>query len=54
MKLITVVILLIVWETINKTKITYFSQNLSIDTVIFYSKLKVYLLGNNGEFDVFG
>jgi hypothetical protein len=42
-------------KTADNTKITHFSQYLSIDTVIFCDlKLKVYSVGNDGEFDIFG
>jgi hypothetical protein len=38
---------------VDNTKIAFLSQSLSIDTVIFCDlKLKVYLVGNDGEFDI--
>jgi hypothetical protein len=41
-------------KTANNTKIMQFSQSLSIETVVFsHLKLKVYLVGNDGEFNIF-
>jgi hypothetical protein len=55
MKVIIVAMLVIVGETVDNTKITYFSQYLSIDTIRFFcgSKLYVYLGRNDDEFDMF-
>jgi hypothetical protein len=42
-------------KTADNTKITHFSQYFSIDTVFFCDlKLKVYWVGNDGEFVIFG
>jgi hypothetical protein len=42
-------------KTANNTKRMFLLQYLSIDTIIFCDlKLKVYLVGNASEFDIFG